>query len=62
MFNQLKKQLASAEVLVQYDPKLPLKLDCDASAVGIGAVLSHVMKDGTERPIAYASRSRQKTN
>ena len=45
---------------IHYAPKLPLKLYCDASSVGIGAVLSHVMKDGTERPIAYASRSLSK--
>ena len=62
VFEQLKQQLASAKVLVHYDPKLPLKLDCahDASSVGIGAVLSHVMKDDTERPIPYASRSLSK--
>lgn len=56
-FQKLKKQLASAKVLVHYDPHLPLKLDCDASSVGIGAVLSHTMEDGSERLIAYASRS-----
>ena len=55
--NKLKKHLISAKVLVHYDPKLPLKLDCDASSVGIGAVLSHVYSDGSEKPIAYASRS-----
>ena len=40
--------LASSEVLAHYDPKLPLKLDCDASAYGVGGVLSHTHADGTE--------------
>ena len=56
-FMKLKAQLASAEVLAHYDMHLPLKLDCDASAYGLGAVLSHKFPDGTERPIAYASRT-----
>jgi len=42
---------------VHYDPKLPLRLDCDASAYGVGAVLSHRFLDGSDRPIAYASRT-----
>ncbi len=40
-YKKLKDHLASAKVLVHYNPQLPLKLDCDASSVGIGAVLSH---------------------
>ena len=56
-FQRVKDQLATAPVLCHYDPSLPLRLAGDASAYGIGAVLSHILKDGSERPIAYASRS-----
>ena len=56
-FQQLKSKLASTEVLAHYDMHLPLKLDCDASAYAVGAVLSHTFPDGTERPIAYASHT-----
>ena len=44
-------------MLAHYDQGLPLKLDCDASAYGVGAVLSHTFPDGSVRPIAYASRT-----
>ena len=54
-FETLKAKLASSEVLAHYDPSLPVKLDCDASAYGIGVVLAHQYPDGSERPIAYAS-------
>ena len=43
--------------LVHYDGNRELRLACDASSYGIGAVISHVMDDGQERPIAYASRT-----
>lgn len=33
---------------------LPLKLVCDESQIGLDVVLSHVMKNGTEKLIAYA--------
>ena len=56
-FQKLKQRLGSTEVLVHHDAKLPLKLECDASSYGVGAVISHVLPDGSERPIAYASRT-----
>ena len=56
-FKQLKQKLVSCEILAHYNPDLPVKLDCDASAYGVGAVLSHQYPNGTERPIAYASRT-----
>ena len=49
-----KQLVGSAPVLAYYDPKLPIKMAGDASAYGIGAVLSHVFPDG-ERPVAFAS-------
>lgn len=40
---------------------IPLKLDTDASQYGIGAVISHVLPSGEERPIVYASRTLSKS-
>ena len=56
-FTLAKEQLSSDKVLTHYDPKMPLNLATDASAYGIGAVVSHVFPDGSERPIAFASRT-----
>ena len=55
-FQQLKAEIASDQVIVPYNPELPVSLACDASPRGIAAVLSHRVK-GEERPIAFASRS-----
>lgn len=60
-FEKAKSQLASSSVLTHFDPQLPILLACDASAYGLGAVISHQMTDGSERPIAYASRTLSKT-
>lgn len=59
-FNLAKQKLMSSEILVQYDTNLPLKITCDASPNGVGAVLSHTFKDNTDRVIAYASRALSK--
>ena len=56
-FQQAKDELVKAPVLTHYDPTKKLKLATDASAYGIGAVLSHTHDDGSERPIAFASRT-----
>ena len=56
-FNGLKEDLMSMPVLMHFNPKLPLGLACDASSSGIGAVLFHILPNGDERPIAYASKS-----
>ena len=50
-----------APVLAHYNQDCPLRLAADASAYGIGAVISHVLSDGTEHPIAYASRTLTKS-
>ena len=44
-------------MLVHYNSTLPVKLAGDASAYGVGAVISHIMPDGNERPIAFASKT-----
>lgn len=56
-FTKVKKQLVSPVLLVAFDPEKELLLQCDASPYGIGAVLAHKDLQGTERPIAYCSRS-----
>ena len=55
VISSFKDTLASSNVLVQYNPKIEVQLAVDASPVGLGAVISHITADGTERPIAYAS-------
>ncbi|KAL0810732.1 hypothetical protein ABMA28_010054 [Loxostege sticticalis] len=55
-FIEIKSLLTSTQVLIHYDPNKPLILTCDASARGIGGVLSQPGRQG-ERPVAYVSRT-----
>ena len=56
-FNKVKDALVGENVLTHYDVNKELRLACDASPYGVGAVISHVNDNGEERPIAYASRT-----
>ena len=55
--NKIKEVLSSAKVLAHSAPKVPIAVACEASKVGIGAVLYHSYDNGTERLIAYASKA-----
>lgn len=55
---ELSKQLLTSEpVLTHYDPQLPVKLATNASPHGISGILSHVLPNGSEKPVLFASRS-----
>ena len=55
-FQKLKDLLSADTILVHFDPSLPIGISCDASEVGLGAVLFHRYSDGSERPIANTSK------
>ncbi|KAK6048607.1 hypothetical protein COOONC_13888, partial [Cooperia oncophora] len=56
-FKNLKEVLSSDMNLAHYDPRQKLVVAADASDYGIGCVISHRYPDGSEKPIAHASRS-----
>ena len=56
-FEKAKELLKYSNVLIHYNPSLPIKLAGDASNYGIGAVISHITPDGQERPILFASQT-----
>ena len=56
-FDNLLQDISIATALVHFDLKLPLILCTDASQYGIGAVIMHRYADGSERPIAHASKT-----
>ena len=56
-FRRSKELMMSSQLLVHFDPSLEIRLACDASAYGIGAVMSHRMPDGSEKPVGFVSRT-----
>ena len=59
-FSKIKQMLCEEPVLMQYNPQLPIKLTCDASQNGIGAVISHILPNNDCKPIAFASKTLSK--
>ena len=60
-FENVIEALLSQEMLVHYDPNIPVVLATDASDYGLGAVIYHTYPDGTEKVIAFASRTLTKS-
>lgn len=54
-YGKVKELLQSAKLLVHYHPAKELTLSCDVSPYRVGVVLSHIMEDGSEKPIGLAS-------
>ncbi|XP_055918725.1 uncharacterized protein K02A2.6-like [Eupeodes corollae] len=57
VFQIFKEKLMSVSRLVHFQNDLPVSLATDASSHGIGAVISHIYPDGSEKPIAFASKT-----
>lgn len=49
--------LLNSMALVHYDTTKSLSLACESSPYGVGVIMSHVMENGEECPIAFASRT-----
>ena len=56
-FVTLRDLLVTSPILVYPDFSKPFHLETDASALGLGAVLSQLQADGKLHPVAYASRT-----
>ena len=56
-FEKLKKVLTSDLFLTHFNPDNEIIVATDASSYGIGACILHKMADGSNKPIAHASRT-----
>ena len=56
-FDKIKEALTLDLFLTHFDSNLELIVACDTSSYGVGACILHKMPDGTNKPIAYASRT-----
>ena len=55
-FSKIKEVILSDNVLMYFNPELPIIVTCDASETGIAAILSHNV-NGVERTVACVSRT-----
>ena len=58
-FERLKSELLSDQVLALFDPRLPGRVECDASNGVIAAVFYQLQSDGRWRPVAFWSKTLQ---
>ncbi|KAF2887659.1 hypothetical protein ILUMI_18514, partial [Ignelater luminosus] len=56
IYKDSKTLICSSDVLALYDPIKKLRLTCDSSCYGVGAVLSHVI-NAEEKSISFASKT-----
>ncbi|XDV39047.1 hypothetical protein PO909_008342 [Leuciscus waleckii] len=56
-FEKVKELIVNSPALAIFDPALRTLVTCDASDYGIGAVLTQIHADGSERTVAFASHS-----
>lgn len=59
-YGEVKKAITSDQVLVHFNPELPIILTTDASDNAVGGILSHKFVDST-KPIAFVSRALSKS-
>ena len=60
-FKYLKEKCSTTPILAYANYKKPFKIHTDASEIGLGAVLYQEQADGTDRVIAYASKTLSKS-
>lgn len=56
----MKREISSDQVLVHFNPNMPIILTTDASNNAVAGVLSHKFHEHSIRPIAFVSRALSK--
>lgn len=56
-FDTVKTRIVNSPALAVFDPSLPTIVSTDASDYGLGAIVTQIHPDKTERTVAFASRS-----
>jgi hypothetical protein len=57
VFAELREEVAKSPVMKHLDYGQPIYLRCDASDVGVGAMLYQIGRDGQVRPVFFLSRA-----